>query len=281
MLYLFLAIASSALISTCMRLSKKYVRSSMAMFSANYAACMGISLLYVGDIRFFAPADGMGWTIALGAVSGFLYLGAFVLLQRSIAHNGVILSSAAQKLGCVLLPVVLAVLLFGERMRPVQLAGAAAAVIAVLLMNLERGEVRRGGNKLWLLLLLLLASGLGDAMANVFDKTGVAALKDRYLLYTFLAALLTALILALVRKERFHPTDLLWGVLIGIPNYYSARFLLLALSSVPAVITYPVFSVGTIIAVSLLGMLVFRERLSGLKKCAMLLILAALVLLNI
>ena len=280
MLYLLLAIASSAMVSLCMRMSEKHVRSHMVMFTVNYAACLAISRFYMGDIRLFAPESGMGWAIALGAVSGFLYLAGFVLLQRSILHNGVILSSAAMKLGSVLIPVLLAVLLFRERMGWIQLAGAAFSVAAVLLMNLEKGEVRKGGSKLWLLVLLLI-SGLTDTMANVYDKTGAAALKNHYLFYTFLAALLSALVMALVKRQRPGWADVLCGLLIGIPNYYSARFLLLALASVPAVITYPVYSVGTIIVICLVGLLLFKEKLSEQKKWALLMILAALVLLNI
>ena len=64
-------------------------------------------------------------------------------------------------------------------------------------------------------------------------------------------------------------------MLIGIPNYYSARFLLLSFGSVPAVVVYPAYSVGTIIITSMAGMLLFGEKLSVQKKLALLLILAA------
>ena len=46
-------------------------------------------------------------------------------------------------------------------------------------------------------------------------------------------------------------------------------------------IVYPVYSVGTIIAVTLMGLAVFHERLSRQKAGALVLILAALALLNI
>ena len=280
MFYLLLAIASSATVSLLMRVTERHVRGSMVMFSANYAVCVAMSRLHMGNAGILAPESGMGWAVALGVVSGFLYLACFVLFQRSIHHNGVILSSAAMKLGSVLIPIVLAVLLFRERMGRAQLAGAAIAIAAVILMNLERGEVRRDGKRLWLVVLLLI-SGVTDTMVNVYDKTGAATLKNHYLFYTFLIALLTALTMALLKRQRPNPKDALCGVLIGIPNYYSSRFLLLALARMPAVVAYPVFSAGTIIAISAVGMLVFKETFSKQKKCALLMILAALVLLNI
>lgn len=68
---------------------------------------------------------------------------------------------------------------------------------------------------------------------------------------------------------------------MGIPNYYSARFLLLSLSSVPAVIAYPVFSVGTIVLVGISGLLIFHERMNRRQWFALGMIIMALILLNI
>jgi len=65
-----------------------------------------------------------------------------------------------------------------------------------------------------------------------------------------------------------------------VPNYFSARFLLLSLSAVPAVIAYPTYSVGTIVLITLVGRLCFGEKLSRRQIVAMGVILAALALLN-
>ena len=280
MLYLLSAVASSAMVSVLMRVSEKYVRGNMVMFCANYAVCTAISLIYTGGARPPAFGAGTGTAAALGAATGFLYLAGFVLLQKNVGCNGVILSGAAMKLGGVLIPIIAAVLLFQERMKWVQLAGAVLAVAAIVLINTEKGAVDTGGEKRWLAV-LLLASGLADTMANIFDKTGPASLKNLYLLCTFSAALLIAFALALQRKQRITAADLLCGTLIGVPNYYSARFLLLSLGSLPAVVVYPVFNAGTIIVITAAGAAFFHETLSRHKKGALLLILASLILLNI
>lgn len=280
MIDLVLAIASSAMVSIGMRISEKHVRNTMAMFTANYAICLMVSRLYMGDIRLFAVENGTGTAVGLGIVSGVLYLVNFVLLQRNIRDSGVVLSSASMKLGAVLIPVMAAVLLFHERIKGPQLLGVGFAVAAILLTNIEKDGVRNGSPKGGLFVLLLV-SGLTDTMANIYDETGVAALKNHYLFYTFLAALFLALMMALRKKTRVMPADVLYGLLIGIPNYYSARFLLAALGEVPAVIVYPIYSVGTIIAITLVGLAVFHEKLSRRKAGALVLIVVALMLLNL
>lgn len=75
--------------------------------------------------------------------------------------------------------------------------------------------------------------------------------------------------------------DLAAGIAVGIPNFYASFLLLPALSVLPAFIVYPVSSVGVILLVSLAGALFFHERHSSRQKLGILLVLAALILLNL
>jgi len=69
--------------------------------------------------------------------------------------------------------------------------------------------------------------------------------------------------------------------LIGVPNFMQARFQLLALETIPAVVVYPVRSVGTILVITLAGVLMFREKLNKKQLAALVAILVSLVLLNL
>ena len=128
---------------------------------------------------------------------------------------------------------------------------------------------------------LTACGGLTDFTSKIYEEMGSAALSDHYLLYTFSAACVLCAALAVAKRQRLTLRDAAFGVLVGVPNYYSARFLLASLASVPAVIAYPTVNVGTIVMVTLCGMLLFREKLSRRQWAAMGVILLALVLLNI
>lgn len=279
MIYLILAITCSSVISIIMRFSERFVRNNMIMFTTNYAVCLILSRVYMGKINLFTRENGIGIAVALGLFSGILYLTTFVLMQKNMFQNGMMLSSVFGKLG-ILVPTLMAILIFHEEPAPNQMIGIALAVAAIILINLEKGGIKKGGRRI-LLLILLISTGVTDSMANIYDKTGNAVLKDHYLFYTFLAALILAVLMALLKNQRLTLKDVLFGILIGIPNYFSSRFLLLAVGSLPAVIVYPVFSVGTLIVITAAGMLLFKEKLSNQKKSALILILGALVLLNI
>lgn len=215
----------------------------------------------------------LGWA----AVTGALYLAGFVLLRWNIEKNGVVLASSFIKLG-VLVPALLSITVFHESPQPRQIAGLVLAVGAIFMMQPAKGEkqLRFGA-----LIALLLAGGAGNAMSKVYEEIGPAALKDQFLMYIFFFALLFNLVLCIVKGERVTRHELLWGLLIGVPNYYCTRFLLLSLSSVPAVIAYPSYSAGGIVLVALVGILCFHEKLGKRKLAALLIITASLVLLNL
>ena len=75
--------------------------------------------------------------------------------------------------------------------------------------------------------------------------------------------------------------DALYGIVIGIPNYFSARFILLALGQMPAVLVYPTFSVSTIVVIAFVSLVVFKEKLSVKKLFAIGIIALVLCLLNL
>lgn len=277
MMYLILAMVSSTLVSVVMRLSEKQGAAGTWKLAVNYVMCAALSLLFSGSPQLFPAVEGMPSALLLGGATGVLYLLGFVLLQWNTRRNGVVLPATFMKLG-VIVPTLMSILLFGEAPKPLQLAGIALALAAIVLIQ---GRGRGETGSLLGLIALLLSGGTADAMSKVFEEMGLRALKDQFLLYTFGTALILCVALCLARKQRPAWRDALWGLALGVPNYFSARFLLLALGSLPAVVVYPSFSVGTIVLVTAVGVLCFGERLSRRKWAALGVIAAALVLLNI
>ena len=153
------------------------------------------------------------------------------------------------------------------------------AVAAIVLMNYRPGTGKAGN--MAGLILLLLAGGGGDAMSKFFEELGNPVLSDYFLMVTFGTALLLCLSLCRINGEKPGRWECLFGLLVGIPNFFSAKFLLGALKDIAAVIVYPVYSVATILVVTVTGVLVFRERLERKQWLALGMILVALVLLNI
>lgn len=277
MLFLILAILSSYAISVFMRLSTDKISANLSMLATNYLVCAVLGAIYAG-FDLWTGGDGFSVAVGLGAFSGALYLAGFVMLQINVRKNGVVLSSVFMKLG-LLVPFLMSVVCFSETPTWVQILGFCIALGAIVVINLKKEEEAKGFSMS--LILLLLLGGSCDAVSKVYETYGAAELSDQYLCYTFATAFVLCAALAACRKERPGMRELVFGTLIGIPNFFSAKFLLGALTKLPAVVVYPSFSVGTLLLITLTGVAVFKEKLNRLQWFALAAIVAALILLNI
>ena len=122
-------------------------------------------------------------------------------------------------------------------------------------------------------------------MAKVFEQVGQRSQDGNYFLILFATAAVLTFILLLIERKR-SGKRLLWkefaaGVLVGIPNYFSSSLLLSALKGLPAFIVYPCYSAGTLLIVTLIATLIFKER-PGLKTWIGLgMITISIILLNL
>ena len=278
MFFLLLSILASALIAVLMRLSADKVQNPLGMLFANYLVCTVLGIIYT-DFQIFLPrVPGFPTTLGLGLFNGFLYLTSFVLYQYNTRKNGIVLSSIFMKLG-LLVPMVLSIAFFREIPSQIQLVGFVLAVVAILLINYQPGG--RKQKLVFSLILLLLLGGSCDAMSKVFQVLGAEALSEQFLLYTYGTAFLLCTALVLIRKEYPGKREFLYGALIGVPNFFSTKFMLAALTDIPAVVAYPTFSVATMLTVTLAGTVFFREKLTKIQWIALAIILVALALLNL
>ena len=277
MFYLIVAILFSSMLSLLMRTSEGKIKGDVAMLAMNYITCIVVAALDTGIGNIVTTQQGVGLAAGLGVIGGIAYLGAFVLLQYNIKQNGVVLPATFMKLG-LLVPVTVSLLVFKEAPSLVQIIGFCIAIIAIILINFEKGE--NSVNSKFALIMLLICAGLGDVMSKIHEEIGNLALADNFLLYIFVVAGVLCVSLMLYKKQRIGKMEFIFGVLMGVPNYLSSKFLLVSLNYIPAVIAFPTFSVGCIVVITLTGLLVFREKLTKKQATALGMIMVALAMLN-
>lgn len=279
MLFLLLAMLSSSVLAIVL----KYLNSNYAygVYFINYVTCALLAFLTMEPKSLY---NGDPTPLWLGAIAGIFYLASLAANGYSIHKNGAILSSVFTRLG-VLVPIFLSVALFHERPTLVQGLGVALAVAAAVVMNGLPQKHQRGpsakGIYLIPLVLTLLLNGSSDSMSKIFTQLGRRQDDGLFVFYIFLFAGLLTLILLIRERRPISRRDLLFGVLVGVPNYLSSRLLLAALTELPAFLVYPSYSVGVILVISVASFLLFRERLNRRQLGAVGMILGALVLLNI
>ena len=276
--FLLLAFVSSALISIIMRMSSDKIHANRSMLAMNYCVCTFLGAFYAKFDVWPARENGFSLVLGLGFISGILFLVSFVLFQVNTKKNGVVLSAIFMKLG-LLVPFIMSILLFGEMPTSVQVIGFIIAIAAIIAINYRKDD--SGSKFSFGLIFLLLIGGSADVMAKVFEEYGRSVFSDLFLFYTFAVALVLCIGLVIWKKEKPGKAEFIYGAIIGVPNFFSSKFLIAALKDVPAVIAYPTYSVATILIVTLTGVFVFKERLNRRQWCALVAILVALVLLNV
>ena len=285
MVYLLCAIACSAVISVIIRVSKKEVTHAVTMYAANYVACeiLGLIFLLSGEGTIAGLSGGeIRFAMLLGFFVGLLYPVGFILMRVNMFKSGMALTSVFSKLG-VIVPTLLSILLFHENPSAACYVGIALAVVAIVVMGLaqkEPHEAGRHGSYFWLMV-HLICGGVTETANKLFDEFGSPSSKTLYLLMIFGAALLFCIVWMIASKAKIRAKDAAVGVALGVPNYFTSRLLLRSLESIPAVVVFPVYSVGTIVAITLIGLFFFREKLNRTQVIGMALIMAALVLLNL
>lgn len=279
MLFLILTILFSSTMAIVMRFSEGRIQGKMTMLAVNYISCMVLALFYIGKSGVFPAADGFPVTFLLGLINGVFYMLALVFNQKSIAKNGVVLSSVFAKTGSLLVPLLFALLLFAEVPTAVQIIGAMLAIIAIIAIN-DDGQKGMASSKM-LLFSLLLIEGMASAMSKVFGEWGTQSLNEHFLLYTFGTAFLLSGVMAIVKKEKPGIKEILFGLALGVPNFFASRFILKALESIPAIIIYPTRGVLVILLITLGGVMLFKEKLRKKQWVAMAVILLSVALLNL
>lgn len=274
MIYLFCAIASSAAVSAVLRIGDRKCTGKYSRFAMNYLSAAVFAFLTMQSREFVLDGSGM-FALGLGAVQGILYL---LSLQSSIRKNGIILSGTFARLGLII-PMIFAIVAFGELPGVLQTIGFLIACAAIWMMQVK--EEKNSDKNYSGLILLLVISGLTDSMAKIFEELGDRKLDSWFLLITFIVAFFLSVGMMIYHKEKLGVSEIVYGCLVGIPNYGSVFFLLKALTSLPAVLVYPTYSAGTILAISLIGIAAFGERPRKRQWVGLGMILVALIFLNL
>ena len=287
MTYLLLATCSSAIMAIVIRIFQNSKGNRYAIILGNYLICILISWFSLPNRSMVL--GGSPATILCGIIGGAFFVAGLVTMQTSTRLNGATLTSVFAKMGLVI-SLAISIFVFGEKPTPMQIVGVVLILAALVMINgpadeksenaLQTGKVYTGA-----LILTMLANGGGSSMSKIFEQVGTRDQDELYFFYLFFtAAVLTAGLLLWEWKrtgKALKWSEMAAGIAVGIPNYYASFLLLLALVALPAIIVYPINSTGSILIVMAVDALVFHQKYTKRQWLGIVLVLAAMVLLNV
>lgn len=267
MLDLALSVLSSTWIFVVFKLYDVYKVQTLVAIIINYiTACTVGFLLYEGPV---SATEILNTSWAWGPLAmGILFITIFNLMAKTAQTSGVSVASVATKMSLVI-PVIIGLLFYGEHLTFLQVTGILLALAAVYFASLKEKGITINRKDLILPLLVFLGSGAIDASIKYFEEKHLTDQEiPIFSSMVFGCAALSGLIYIGVGSKKqtlkINFKNVLGGVALGIPNYFSIYFLIRALRnniwSSAAVFTLN--NVAIVMLSTLLGILLFKERLS-------------------
>lgn len=276
MLFLVLSILCSVIVGVIFKLTRKYNADPSQIVAFNYVTAL--ALCYFTFTPNLSEVDEKApWTIY--AAIGVLLPLVFLFLVASIKHMGIVKTDAAQRLS-LFIPILAAWFIFKEEFNSYKVIGLIVGFFALLLIL--RKETQNAENK-WIYPAVVL---IGFGVIDILFKQIALYTTLPYttsLTVVFSISLIIAMVIVLFglisKKVIFHPKNMLFGALVGIFNFGNILFYLKAhkaFAEKPSTV-FAGMNMGVIILGSLVGLVVFKEKLSKTNFVGIFLALVAIV----
>ena len=257
-LFIIFSSACSVLIAHLLKVTETRMLNTMKVLTVNYVTAAAIAFLTPAggaEIDFNLTEATPG--LALAILVGTIFIANFFVFSKSVSKNGVGISVAAMRIS-LLIPVLLSVIWYLEYLENRQWVGIFTVIIALfLLLPNKRKMLRQPKSAAWLLVLLFLGTGLGDGSLKIFEMDFSEHLtKEQFMGTVFLSAMIVGFIIIFIKDTvSFNRQEIMMGIFVGVPNLYSAIFLIEALGQLNGAIVYSTVNILTVLGATLVGMI--------------------------
>ncbi|MGK0412119.1 MAG: drug/metabolite transporter (DMT)-like permease [Polaribacter sp.] len=221
----------------------------------------------------------------LGAVFlGALFVSIFFVMAMTAQKNGVSAASVAGKMS-VVIPVFFGIFLYHESVTFLKIIGILIALVAVYLASVKEKLESSKNAGLLFPILLFLGSGTIDTSLKYIEvmyvpKNDVAIFSGSLFSIAAIFSFVILLIRTLKNREPFGLKNVIAGIALGVPNYFSIIFLIKALQTegFESSTLFTINNVGIVIVSTLVGIFLFKEQFSIKNKIGVALAVIGIVI---
>lgn len=265
------------MVSVLLKLARRYSIDIFQAITWNYSIALILTwLIYrpgLTNIESTHPALYLSLAILFPAL--------FMIIGLTVKTAGIVRADVAQRLS-LFISLAAAFLLFGETPTTLKIIGLAVGFIAILCSipwQQQRGDKASGSA--WLYLLIVFV-GMGVIDVLLKQMSGVSFPAALFIIYAgaFVLSLLVLIVLVFAKKIKFTLRHIFFGWVLGIANFGNILFYLKAhqsLAGKPSTV-FSAMNIGVIALGALIGLLIFKEKLSTLNKLGIVLAIAAIVI---
>ncbi|MDB5286277.1 MAG: transporter [Mucilaginibacter sp.] len=283
MLYVFLSVCCSVIVSVLLKLARRYSVDIFQAITWNYS--MAILLTWF----FFRPQlQNLQQTpVTIYVALGVLLPLVFWIMASSVRVMGIVRTDVAQRLS-LFIPILAAFLLFKEPLNTLKIIGIAVGFAAILcsIQWQKQTANRKVFSNAWIyLIVVFLGFGVIDVLFKqvaVFKE--IAYTTSLFIIYilAFVISFVCLLFRVITRQSRIIWPHIMFGWVLGVANFGNILFYLKAhksLSTSPSTV-FSAMNIGVITMGAIVGLFVFHERLSLLNKIGIGLAIVAIIIIS-
>jgi drug/metabolite transporter (DMT)-like permease len=225
----------------------------------------------------------LGWII----ICGFLFISIFIAMGVSSQKNGMGITSVAVKMSLAISAIAF-IFIHNESITWLKILGFILAIAGVLLITLEKSTTNQKGPNLLLLLFIFIGSAGLDVTLNVIKQNFAHDYPDSlFTAFGFLAAgtigLIWLSVAFLMNKRKFAFKNIIAGIILGVPNYFSIFFLVRAYETThwSNATVLAVMNISIVALAAIFGMVLFKESARIQKLIGLLAATIAIICLTI
>lgn len=267
MIYLLLSILASSVIFVIFKLFQNYRVNTLQAIIVNYFIACSVGFFgFIKETEISAIPVKPWFTGTL--FLGFLFIGIFYLAAVTTQRSGLSVVSVATKMS-VVIPIVFGISYFNESTGFIKVTGIVLALAAVYLTSIKTPTgIKIKKENLIFPILVFLGSGIIDTTIKFLEAEYVNP--DEVALFSSsifaVAGIIGTLILigqGATGKLKITGKNILGGIALGIPNYFSIYFLVLALRAegFESSTVFTINNVAIVLVSTLLGIVLFKEHL--------------------
>lgn len=276
MLYVFISICFSVAVSVMFKLAKRYHIDVYQAITWNYSIAIVLTWLFLKPQLNHLSDAPFGLLGLLGVLLPLL----FVIIAASVKSNGIVRTDAAQRLS-LFIPIAAAFLLFNETATTARLVGLIIGIVAVVCLipwKKQTHDRKTGANSWVYLLIVFIGMGVIDILLKRVSQISIGTSFFIVFSVAFVIALIGLFYQVFRKTMRFSWPHILIGWVLGVANFGNILFYIKAhqsLSKNPSIV-FASMNVGVIVFGTLVGVIIFKEKLSLFNKIGLLLAILAI-----
>jgi len=263
MIFLMLSIISTVVLFLLFKeFQKKNIDTSEAI-TFNYIFGSLIAYLFYpvkSNISDIIYADWIFPAIILGV----LFVIMFNVMAMTTQKLGISIASTAAKMSLII-PVILTYILQENiNLSYLKLSGILLGLISVYFTFKKDYNI---SSSFKIAIILFFGAGILDSSLDIIRNKYLYSDNDflLFIITVFFIAFISGLLKIIATKKHIKPKNIIAGISLAIPNYFSIYFVLKSLEILGAIIVFPILNIGVVLASSILSWLFYKEHISKIN----------------